>query len=148
MFPNDPLHVKTVKTVDIVAFENLPMSATMKNRWVKVRRWLSTKPIEVPRGRAVEATFTEAEIEQMLSAGHVKTIDAGAVKSTVNMFAVPEVMKRRRRVIKHTKEFNKVFGKDTLLGIKLASISSMARTVHDGKYAIHLDCVYGAHCAW
>ena len=134
-----PLHVKPVPVIDLKRLSMLSSSLSTKERWHKVSKWITEEPLGVLKGRPYDANFTETEIKLMIAAEHIRPIEATDVKSTVNMFTIPEFLKRRRRVIKHTKPFNDHYDKDTLLGIKLIRAKALSGTVHDGKFAIHLD---------
>ena len=112
---------------------------TLKERWFRVKRWITVPQIGVPRGRAVEAELTEDEVRLMVEFGHCEGTSFEQVTSTCIIFPVAEVMKKRRRVIKHSKWWNATFGKETLEGIHLLRTKDLVQSVHDGKYAITLD---------
>eukprot|EP00760_Papus_ankaliazontas_P003729 PhM_4_TR11644/c3_g1_i2/m.68015 len=58
---------------------------------------------------------------------------------TTYLFPVPEFSKGRRRLIKHTRAYNDLFGKDSLLGIKMLSAKALPDTVHRGQHVVTLD---------
>ena len=111
----------------------------IRDRWMRTFKWTHVAPVGIARGRAVEAKLSLAELNIMLAIGHAEETSEGEVKATCNLFPVPELFKKRRRLIKHTKTFNDFYGKDSLEGIKLLKAKELVATVHEGKYAICLD---------
>ena len=111
----------------------------LETRWFNVKKWITVPQPGLPRGRAVEAALTPEEVEIMVEVGQAEGTTFKAMRSTCIIFPVPELMKQRRRVIKHTKYFNETYGRDTLSGIKLLRPRELVRSVHDGTYAIELD---------
>ena len=111
----------------------------LKNRWFRVKRWITVPQMGVPRGRAVEAGLTADEVQLMIDFGHCEGTSFEEVVSTCHLFPVAEVMKSRRRLIKHSKWFNETFGRETLEGIHLLRTSELVQSIHDGTHAITLD---------
>ena len=111
----------------------------LRERWFRVKRWITVPQIGVPRGRSVEADLTEDEVRLMLEFEHCEGTSIEEVTSTCIIFPVAEVMKNRRRLIKHSKWFNATFGRETLEGVRLLRTKELVQSVHDGTYAITLD---------
>lgn len=139
--PDDlPAHVKPVATILRDKIEHLPVERpNLRQRWVRVKKWLTEQPRGVRRGFANEARLREEDIVQMEAAQHIAEVAAADVMSTCNVFCVPEIFKNRKRVIKHTKWFNEQYGKESLEGLKLLRAKELVRSVYAGKYAITLD---------
>ena len=135
-----PAHVKPVDTILRDDLEKMPVqNGSLLKRWLRVKKWLTEEPQGVRRGRANEARLRVEDIDQMEAALHIAEVAAKDVKSTCNIFCVPEIFKHRKRVIKHTKWFNEQYGKASLEGLKLLRAKELVRSVHAGKYAITLD---------
>ena len=158
-FEPDPLHLKDVKALTSGRRQPLQPLVSVKprhdssidemasaledldlmQRWFRVKRWITVPQIGVPRGRAVEAELTEDEVRLMVDFGHCEGTSFEEVTSTCIIFPVAEVMKKRRRLIKHSKWFNATFGKETLESIHLLRTKELVQSVHDGKFAITVD---------
>ena len=141
-FPNDPLHLKNVQPLTLSVVDEMAKALRdpeLTTRWFKVRKWITVPQPGLPRGRAVEAALTPDEVALMVEVGQAEHTTFTEVRSMCIIFPVPELMKSRRRVIKHTKWFNDTYGRDTLTGTKLLRTKDLVQSVHDGKYAITLD---------
>ena len=139
--PQLPLHIKCVDVIDLAQITTFAAADdTLRRNWETVRPWIDgTHPQDVPYVQAHEARITAEELRLLLAAGQIEPTSAEAVKNTCNVFPVPELSKGRRRLIKHTVALNERFDKSTLIGVKLIRAQDLRATVHQGKYAIHLD---------
>ena len=140
--PKDPLHLKNVSALLLDELDRMALALKdpdLQARWFKVKKWITVPQPGLPRGRAVDAELTEDELRMMIDVGQAEGTTVQEVRSTCNIFPVSEYLKRRRRVIKHTKCFNDTFGKDTLAGVRLLRTRDLVKSVHDGTYVIQLD---------
>eukprot|EP00760_Papus_ankaliazontas_P026104 PhM_4_TR3007/c0_g3_i1/m.37687 len=101
-----PLHVKGVAPLSLQALSDLPCCAPdVDDRWKRVHGWLTgDHPTDVSRGRGTEARITRQELDLLLELRHIERTTREAVRSTCDVFPVPESPPtQRRRLIKHTK---------------------------------------------
>jgi len=137
---DDPLHQKNVPVIHLDKLDALTVEdPELRDRWRRVRKWITIAPKDIHRGRPVEARMTAEEVAIMVSIGHAEITTEGNVKSTVNLFPHAEPFKKRRRLIKHTKAFNDFYGKEVLEKINLLHGRELIQSVHDGRYAIMMD---------
>ena len=111
-FPNDPLHLKNVRPLTLSVVDEMAKALRdpeLTTRWFKVRKWITVPQPGLPRGRAVEAALTPDEVALMVEVGQAEHTTFTEVRSMCIIFPVPELMKSRRRVIKHTKWFNDTY---------------------------------------
>ncbi len=117
----------------------------VKQFFLTACRWISDPSIyeSMPTGgapwRLPRARLSELDVRRMLEAGHVASTDPAAVLGSVLVFPVDEVSKKRRRCIKHTKDINDHFGRDTLQKVCLPSRSEQSLQSRSGKFALTLD---------
>jgi len=148
-----PAHIKNVEPLDIAAILRLPAAHGENSNnnnnnennnkarinFKKSLRFITEIPVGIHKGRAIDAKMAEDEIQRMLEVKQLEETLYGDTRAYVNMFTVAEYVKKRRRVIKHTKAFNALYGRDTLVGIELINILNLVKTVHDGTYSISFD---------
>lgn len=75
----------------------------------------------------------------MAEAGQVTETTLDEIRGYVHVFAVPELSKGRRRAIKHTKDINDAFGRETLVPARLPTRAEQSRQAASGDYAISVD---------
>eukprot|EP00760_Papus_ankaliazontas_P018008 PhM_4_TR17416/c2_g1_i1/m.82265 len=136
-----PLHIKPVTPINLAILDTLHVvDGALLARWRAVQQWLSGEHPPVRHHNTVhEARITDAELARLIEVAQVEPTSAEMVKATCNVFPIPEFSKNRRRLIKHTKDLNDTFGKDTLVGVKLPRTKDLPATVFDGSYCITLD---------
>ena len=139
-----PAHIKDVPPNAGAGILDLPPSSSDPNslarrNFRKALCFIHDIPVGIEKGRAIDAKLAQHEIERMLAVSQLEETHFENVKSNVHVFTTVEHMKKRRRVLKHTKSFNDLFGRATLLGIKLTNVANLVRSVHDGTFSIEFD---------
>jgi hypothetical protein len=86
-----------------------------------------------------EARLRRDDIIELLQAKQIEETTLDDVMGCCRVFTVPEVAKRRVRVIKETVDINRHYGKDTLEGTKFLSRKQLLQSVHDGTWQICVD---------
>ena len=89
---------------------------------------------QVPR-----AKLDVADVTLMHEAGQLKEVNLEFVRGYVQMFAVPELAKRRRRVIKHTRAINDAFDRRTILPVRQPTRAQQSAQAASGAFALTLD---------
>ena len=131
-----PLHIKNVTTINIAAVTELAAGTDLASKWHAALRFLSEPYDKVPKpdmDDIAAARFTEDEMEQLLRAGHIEPTEYDEAEGTVRVFVTNEAAKHRYRIIKHTKDINDNYGKDTLLGTTFLAQGDLHQSVHKGK---------------
>ena len=137
-----PAHIKDVAPNAGAGILELPSTGeglVARANFRRALRFIHDIPVGIHKDRAIDAKLARHEVEKMLLVKQIEETHFEDVAAHVHLFTTVERMKKRRRVIKHTKAFNELYGKETLLGIKLINVANLIRSVHDGSYSISFD---------
>lgn len=138
-----PLHVKNVSPIDLVALGELQViDAEVMAKFKVSLDWI-TEPLKyqglATSLRAPAARLSESDVQKMLEVDQIRHVNPNEVRGGVILFPVEEPAKTRRRCIKHTRDINDFFGKDTLQKVTQPTRTQQSVQSGSGPFAITLD---------
>jgi hypothetical protein len=140
-------HVKNVPPVNIDALNNMAVKDLGKKQYfLEAQKWIRdpsvynklpvlAASIPLPQARIPSV----GAVNLMVDAQQVAEIKRDKVQGRVKIFPVAEMSKNRFRIIKHTEDINKTFGKDTLLPVNFPSRRQQSAQAASGRFALCLD---------
>jgi hypothetical protein len=146
------LHIKEeLQELHLDAIAALPIveGTNVSERFMQTRRWIddisSYDSVEKCGARELKsAPFTAAEVRQLVDAGQAVEIpreEHWRVRGGCRMFKVPEVLKKRFRVIKWPERANDALGKETLLSDPPIDLSNKRDAIALATKGSHIAAV-------
>ena len=140
------LHQKRTGIIDrdaLYALDNT--NATVRDEMIETHQMLhnvnlykDNLPARSAKG-CPQTSIPQRHVDTLVEFDNVTQIKRSDVRGWVNLFTIMEFFKKRFRPIRETVDFNKVFGKDTLLDIVFPSKKDICELVLHGSHFAAFD---------
>ena len=83
--------------------------------------------------------LTSADIKEMLRRNVIREISLKDIRGRVRVFPIPEWLKHRRRIVRHTTDINDWLDKTTVATVDMATKRDLMSFAHMGTHVLSLD---------